>query len=549
MIAVAALVLTVVGINAFAPRRLPPDPLEAALRLQWVGMDGAALEILESAAIDLESNDTASLDLAYTYISSYFHLYGASGDTGDVKSVYHSLSDKPGAVADVGLYGQGLISSIEGRYDKALEYFERVSDRDQRYLNNSIGHVYLELGDYGQAEVHLRREIVLDGNMLGAVGNLTRLYLETGRFNDARGLIEDPETGPYVAYPDRAELARRTGRIGRYVFIVLLSPWRHVEISATLAALVICASWFVYLWRIDVFKQEPLRYTLGALALGALTSVLILLLYDLASLVSPFAPGDDKGSELLYYLLHVGLLEESLKFAPVVAIVLLFRQVDEPLDIVIYGSLTALGFATVENLLYFSGYGLGIGYGRFVISTVVHLSLTGSVCYAWARARYITKRNPILPVLVRLLIAGAIHGLFDFSLINLTYSPFLWFVYMGLVLVLSVSYARMLRRTLYHSSFRDVYSAHSGRLNNRSLLYCMALFLLLIGYLQDHALVSTSVANFLLFITFVDPLFPYLVVLTMFGVLGKLEAREPIKLSTITRRLSDDWFSSAQRRR
>jgi hypothetical protein len=151
--------------------------------------------------------------------------------------------------------------------------------------------------------------------------------------------------------------------------------------------------------------------------------------------------------------------------------------------------------------------------------------------------------------LVRLIIASAIHGLFDFSLSNLTYFPFLWFVYMGLVLVLSVSYARLLRRTLYQSSFRDVYSAHSGRLNNRSLLYCTALFLLLIGYLQDHALVSTSVANFLLFSTFVDPLFPYLVVLTMFGVLGKLEAREPIKLSTITRRLSDDWFSSARRRR
>lgn len=526
----AVLVLTIVGINALAPHSLPDDPLEAAFRLQRIGMHDRAAQVLEGPVANLQNNDPASLDLTYYHILSHFEAYPSDSGSG-IMRIYETLAAEPSAVADVGRYGQGLISSFVAQYDDALAFFEQVSNRDQKYLNNSLGYVHWELGNDEQAEAYFWREIELGGNVPRAVLNLSKLYLQAGRFEDARELIEDDRTGPYVPNPARGELALRTGRIGRYLFVTLLLSWQYVQIDAVLVSLVICATWFIYLWRIDIFEQEPLRFTLGALALGGLSLGLVRILIGPVLLVSPFSLGDDKWSELLHYVLHPGLLEELAKSALVLVAFWLFRQVDEPLDMVIYGSLIALGFATMENLEYLAGQGLGAGFTRFMISTVVHMSLTGSICYIWAWMRYIKKRSPVLPVLLCLAIAVLLHGLFNFAIANWGQYPFSWLVYIGFVLFFSISYGQMLRRSLYHSPFRIVYSARSYRLKNHSLLFSVALFLALVGFLQDNFVCATEVANVRLYAPFTPPSFTHLLGMIVLGVLGRLEVKEPIKLS------------------
>lgn len=77
----------------------------------------------------------------------------------------------------------------------------------------------------------------------------------------------------------------------------------------------------------------------------------------------------------------------------------------------IYGSLSALGFATLENAHYFGRLGLGIVFWRFLLSTVLHMALTSIPCYAWAYAAHVRRRgSALLPVLGGLAAAALLHG-------------------------------------------------------------------------------------------------------------------------------------------
>ena len=58
--------------------------------------------------------------------------------------------------------------------------------------------------------------------------------------------------------------------------------------------------------------------------------------------------------------LRIGLVEESAKMLPVIAIILFTKQLDEPLDGIIYAACSALGLAAGETLFMLRGGELGL---------------------------------------------------------------------------------------------------------------------------------------------------------------------------------------------
>ena len=129
---------------------------------------------------------------------------------------------------------------------------------------------------------------------------------------------------------------------------------------------------------------------------------------------------------LLNTIVGVALVEEFLKYSVVKIKVLRDPEFDEPLDVMIYMIVAALGFAALENILILTPLGssfllgeiLTISAFRFIGATFLHALCSGLLGFFMALSiRETEKRLRLL--LSGLGIAVLLHGLYNFSIIRI----------------------------------------------------------------------------------------------------------------------------------
>lgn len=132
-------------------------------------------------------------------------------------------------------------------------------------------------------------------------------------------------------------------------------------------------------------EREPLGNLLVYLLLGAVSVIPAVLLGIPATLL--LHPGDASESatalaRLLllpaWVLLGVALVEEFSKRLLLGARARNDRHIDEPFDWLVYAVAVALGFATVENILYVFQHGTGVGLMRAFTAVPAH-ALNGTM--------------------------------------------------------------------------------------------------------------------------------------------------------------------------
>jgi RsiW-degrading membrane proteinase PrsW (M82 family) len=180
-------------------------------------------------------------------------------------------------------------------------------------------------------------------------------------------------------------------------------------------------------------RVEPARLVLVALLLGAASTaaasvveVALQAVVPAATAVVPLA--------IENAVLFAAIPEELLKVALIAAIVLRSRDIDEPMDGVVYGTAVGLGFAMLENLLYVLGGDTNwptVAAFRGVLSVPLH-GACGAIAGAYlARVRFTgilgsgrgTRwRRPRLFALA-LAVPTALHGMFDAGLFVLQLAP------------------------------------------------------------------------------------------------------------------------------
>ncbi len=129
----------------------------------------------------------------------------------------------------------------------------------------------------------------------------------------------------------------------------------------------------------------------------------------------------------LNIFIGVALVEEFLKYLVVREKVLDHPEFDEPIDIMLYMIIAALGFAAAENILILFSLGpvflLGnvftVSLLRFWGATFLHALCSGSLGYFWALAIFETKKGENLLV-IGLIQAVVLHGLYNFSIMELS---------------------------------------------------------------------------------------------------------------------------------
>jgi len=166
------------------------------------------------------------------------------------------------------------------------------------------------------------------------------------------------------------------------------------------------ALWLWLFYRRDRWEPEPrlmvlLLFFLGALAAGPAYFVQL-------HLPGPAGPVFD-------LLVRVALVEEFFKIAPVLWFASRSSEFDEPMDGIVYAVAAALGFATVENVLYALRLGPSVLVFRAFTSTLAHVAFSGLIGYEIGLART-HARGRWTRVLAALLAMVGLHGAYDLLL-------------------------------------------------------------------------------------------------------------------------------------
>ena len=134
--------------------------------------------------------------------------------------------------------------------------------------------------------------------------------------------------------------------------------------------------------------------------------------------------------DLFYWFIVISLSEEFFKYLVIKFRVLNSPHLDEPIDIMIYMVIAALGFAAVENILYmFVPAGqfsfafildrtLRLSLVRFIGGTFLHTLCSAVIGYAVAIS-LCDQKNRRLEAITGIIMAVALHGIYDFSIIVL----------------------------------------------------------------------------------------------------------------------------------
>jgi RsiW-degrading membrane proteinase PrsW (M82 family) len=179
--------------------------------------------------------------------------------------------------------------------------------------------------------------------------------------------------------------------------------------------------WAGYHYYKDRHLPEPVSHLLLAFALGAGSFYLGVLTYRGLDLVhlryDAYSLAETNPAGLFVYaVLGIGLVEELVKLIPFLLVIIHFREFDEPVDGIIYGSFLALGFSAVENIQYVQFLSSMEALARGFAGPVVHIVFASIWGYYIGRA-YLCRRVLVPTILIALACTATLHGLYDFVVI------------------------------------------------------------------------------------------------------------------------------------
>ena len=168
----------------------------------------------------------------------------------------------------------------------------------------------------------------------------------------------------------------------------------------------------------DRYEREPLQHILMAFGLGLYAMIAG---HGMASTAESWVPRDwlltgGEPAKLFDAFVLSGFIEELAKWVVLIAAVYHWQEFDEPLDGVVYGVAIALGFATLENILYVARLGLDIAWGRALFAVPAHALFGGVMGYYAGRSKFDHGAPLWLDRALCFAAPVIFHGLYNYAL-------------------------------------------------------------------------------------------------------------------------------------
>ncbi|MCB0790890.1 MAG: PrsW family intramembrane metalloprotease [Flavobacteriales bacterium] len=193
-------------------------------------------------------------------------------------------------------------------------------------------------------------------------------------------------------------------------------PW--MQIASVFIAGLISYTWYRFLTWLDVFEPEKQRMLALTFLLACALMPLVMIVYRQAEALTHWRIDGDPWHDARYSVLVIGVIEEFFKIIPYLLVLRLSTRIDEPYDHLLYGSISALGFAFIENIQYLYFTDLAAVAGRALYAAVAHMFFTSIICYSIAIARHRGKGGVWMAGAVGFLLAALGHGFYDFWMLS-----------------------------------------------------------------------------------------------------------------------------------
>lgn len=226
-----------------------------------------------------------------------------------------------------------------------------------------------------------------------------------------------------------------------------------LALAGTAIPFVLSLAWLFFVRRFDRAQPEPWWLVLTTFAFGCLSvapAAVAEVLWMRASewldpsLVTMGGAVESLPLALPVFALVIGLSEEGSKFLGAWSLAYHRHEFDEPVDGIVYGAASALGFAAVENVKYFAVGRMApaLIVVRMFMAVPAHLFFGAVWGYALGRKLVVPKTH----VLAYLGLAAVAHGAFDAFL---SYSSLTWLAF-GLNVGMATLFVVLLRQSLRH---------------------------------------------------------------------------------------------------
>jgi RsiW-degrading membrane proteinase PrsW (M82 family) len=217
-----------------------------------------------------------------------------------------------------------------------------------------------------------------------------------------------------------------------------------------LVAIAPCAFWLWLIYRWDKYKPEPKGLIIRTFIIGMVIAIPVAFI---ESTLYPNAPQGPTSVQSAAYLAFVvaGFTEELAKFLVVRWSVYKSPHFEEPSDGLIYAAAAALGFASLENVIYVLQFGWQVILVRGLLSNLAHVLFSSLWGYPLALSKLgmVPKRY----TWIGLAAAMIAHGIFDFLFFTASGYTFLVIpLFIGMIILFTL----MMR----HANRHSVYAEH-----------------------------------------------------------------------------------------
>lgn len=132
------------------------------------------------------------------------------------------------------------------------------------------------------------------------------------------------------------------------------------------------------LWWFDRYEKEPLSLLIAAFLWGAIPAIIFSLITELILGIPISYFVEPVTASLVEAVVVAPVAEEMFKGMALLLLLLFFRkEIDSPLDGIIYGGLVGFGFAAVENVLYFAMEAMESDLGGIMLLAIFRAFLFG----------------------------------------------------------------------------------------------------------------------------------------------------------------------------
>jgi RsiW-degrading membrane proteinase PrsW (M82 family) len=439
---------------------------------------------------ELLKEDPYNIDYNYFYIQTHFNLPKSNQSHGvdsnarndnELINHYNKLSKSfDEKQVEIGLFGKGLCFYKLELYEESFRCFIDLEDQNIKYLN----YLY-SIWNYKNREEYYLKEVRCHSDNYLAHQGLADYYILKSKPQEIVALLQNDVVYKYLSNTHKRYAYFNTQQYLNYSIVVFERFFNVIEAPGLLGALLILVIWFIYLVKIHKFIIKRLITAILVLTLGMFFAFLTSLFTDFNRYVFDFHRTYNFFHDFYYCVVGIGMIEEFVKIIPLMLVITFTKKLKEPIDYIVFASISALGFAFIENMIYFEDSGLKTIQGRALTATVIHMFNSSLVAYGIVVGKFAKKKNVGLYFVLFFLISAVVHGFYDFWLINefaKTFS-FITFIWLLMSMIIWVS---IINNCLNNSYNKKVIWTYNPKKLNAFLLYGLsAIFLveyLLIGY-------------------------------------------------------------------